>query len=242
MINLITFGCSLTFDCYQKTWADYLAEKLSYNLINLAQRGAGLDFIVKRLTHENINPTESLVAIMLPSADRFDWFIEKGSPLQKEAIDIASWQDGKNPFLILPTGEKSLENGYCLSGGHHRGMKKYWFKYFYSETKTELDFWHNVLFLQLYLNELGIKYFFTSAYDLNQLIEQEINKGKSKNLSISLISKMDKTKFILYKEEIGFLNFCKSNNLEFDEKNQHPNTSAHLNFVENVIIPKLKYI
>lgn len=236
MTKLITAGCSLTLDNYQKTWPDYLAEKLSYKLINLAQRGAGLDFIVKRIMQYEIDSKNSLVAIMLPSADRFDWFIDFGSPLQKDALDIASWQDGKKPSLVLPTGEKNLNSGYCLSGGQHRGIKKYWFKYFYSESKAEIDFWHNVFFLQLYLEKCKVKYFFTSAYDLNQLIEQKINLGKTKNLNISMINKIDQTKFILYKEKIGFLNFCKQNNFEFDG---HPNTFAHLNFVENVIIPKL---
>jgi hypothetical protein len=239
MNNLITFGCSLTIDFYQKTWPHYLAKKLSYNLINLAQRGAGLDYIVKRLVQEKINPENSLVAIMLPSADRFDWFIDLESPLQKEAVSIASWQDGKEPYLILPSGEKSLKNGYCLSGGQHRGIKKTWFKYFYSEAKAELDLWNHVLFLQLYLSSCKIKYFFTSAYDLDQLIEQKINKGKSQNLSFSFISKLDKTKFIMYKESTGFLNFCKHKQLNFDTADQYPDTTAHLQFVEDVLMPRL---
>jgi hypothetical protein len=233
-MKLITLGCSYTKDFYQKTWADYLAEKLSYELINLAQRGAGLDFVVKRLLHFNLDVKNSTVVIMLPSADRFDWYVDKGSPLQLEALKIASWQNGKEPNLVSLDGEINKDHGFCLSGGNYRGIKKYWFKYFYTELKAELDFWNNVLFLQLYLNNVGVPYFFTSAHNLDQLVEEENNLGKSKVSCNNIISKIDKNKFILGENNIGFLDFCKKNKFEFIET--HPVEAAHKKFVEEIMI------
>ena len=201
------------------------------NCVNLGARGAGLDFLSKRLLSYCLEKND-YVAIMLPSSDRFDWYIDYDSPLQKEALQTASWQNGKSPELLDINGNTSLQSGYCLSGGEHRGYKKYWFKYFFSETKASLDYWSTVVFLQRYLESENIQYFFTSAYNKDDLIEQPCNKSSSTNQVISHIkSKIDFTKFVYYNADKGFLDFAKQNNFEYFDKN-YPGTKAHKSFAE----------
>lgn len=231
--NLVALGCSLTKDNYIKTWPDYLASMLDMNCVNLGARGAGLDFVSKRLISYCLNKTD-FVTIMLPSADRFDWYIDNNSPLQEEALQTASWQNGRFPELLTIDGETSLESGYCLSGGEHRGYKKYWFKYFYSETKALLDYWSTVLFLQKYLESENVCYVFTSAYDKDNLIEQPYNKANAIHQMVNNItSKIDFSKFVYYNNDEGFLNFANQHGFEYFDKN-HPNTKSHQHFAEYV--------
>ena len=168
---------------------------------------------------------------MLPSADRFDWYIDQGNPLQQNAINIASWQNGEHSDFVQLDGSLSNRSGFVLSGGEHRGEKRTWYKYFYSEYKASLDFWNSVYFLELYLKNKNIKYRFTSAYDKHQQIEQSLNRGTDQSItSIPAIRNIDFTKFIYYKQDKGFLSFTSEH--KFKVSNNHPVTQAHKKFAE----------
>ncbi len=230
MDRLIALGCSFTLDNYQKTWADYLAEHLNLRLDNLGARGAGMDFVTNRLLSYRLISSDTVI-IMLPSADRFDWYIDQGNPLQQNAINIASWQNGEHSDFVQLDGSLSNRSGFVLSGGEHRGEKRTWYKYFYSEYKASLDFWNSVYFLELYLKNKNIKYRFTSAYDKHQQIEQSLNRGTDQSItSIPAIRNIDFTKFIYYKQDKGFLSFTSEH--KFKVSNNHPVTQAHKKFAE----------
>ena len=230
MDRLVALGCSLTLDNFQKTWPDYLAEHLNLQCDNLGARGAGMDFIKNRLLSYRLISSD-IVIIMLPSADRFDWYIDQGNPLQQNALNIASWQNGKHGDFVQLDGSLSDSSGFVLSGGEHRGEKRTWYKYFYSEYKASLDFWNSVYFLELYLKNKNIKYRFTSAYDKNQLIEQPINCGTDQDVtSIPAIRKIDFRNFIYYKNDKGFLSFTSEHKFEFVD--HYPVTNAHKKFAE----------
>jgi hypothetical protein len=92
--RLLTAGCSFTKDNYQKTWADYLADKIEYDLTNIAARGAGIDFVTTRILHECLRQPYDLIVIMLSSVDRMDLYVDSQHPLKNEFLDITSWQDG----------------------------------------------------------------------------------------------------------------------------------------------------
>jgi hypothetical protein len=227
--RLITFGCSHTKDNYQKTWPDYLCQLMGLELSNQGARGAGMDFVSKRVIGHEIH-SDDLVFIMLPSRDRFDWYIDSDSFMQQQGLEIASWQDGQQPDLVQVDGTLSKEHGFVLSGGEHRGTKKYWFKYFYSEQKASLDFWHFVYQTQCHLKSLGAEYYFTSAHDLERGIEQDINLAAVKRKEPTVIDHIDFEKFICWKNDRGFLDFCRDHDHEIVRN--HPVTYAHAQFSE----------
>lgn len=224
--RLVSLGCSLTKDFYQNTWPNFLSKKLNLECVNIGARGAGLDFLSKRLLSFDLQ-IDDFVVIMLPSADRFDWYVEHGDLLSSQALKISSWQDGKSTSLINLDGGISEEYGFSLTGGNHRGIKKYWYKYFYSQEKAELDYWAYVVLIQNFLKIKNISYLFTSAYDKNFLIENKNNTGKS-YFNNKIISHIDFDNFYYYKKDKGFLSFCKKYNFEII--NNHPVESAHRNF------------
>jgi len=54
--KLVTFGCSFTKDNYQGTWADLVSTDIGVPLLNHAERGAGSDFVIKRLLTADLDP------------------------------------------------------------------------------------------------------------------------------------------------------------------------------------------
>lgn len=234
--KLIACGCSLTKDNYQKTWPDFLSEELNVEFINIAARGAGIDFISKRLITyiSKINHSDISVAIMLPSADRFDFYVDENNLQKKEFLNISGWQGGKHPDLINLDGRLSDDHGYCLTGGNHRGPKKYWYKYFYSETFAYINYWFDVLLIQNYLKLNNIPYFLIPAYNLDDLTENIANKNSAVYYKQAL-DLIDFDRFIFYKDSLGFLQFVKDNN--FSVIDHHPKAEAHQSFVKDIILP-----
>ena len=225
--KLVAVGCSLTKDNYQKTWPDYLSDLLNLPLDNIGARGAGLDFLSKRLLSYNLQK-DDLIGIMLPSADRFDWYVEDNSFLQEHALTIAAWQNGKFPSLLDLDGNNHQTHGFVFSGGNHRGYKKYWYKYFYSQYKAELDYWANVILIQNFLETKNIDYFITSAYDKDFFIENKMNVGKI-NSQNKIIDHVNFNRFIYYNNK-GFVSFSKDNNYSFIK--HYPGTEAHKHYAE----------
>ena len=238
MINFLAVGCSLTKDNYQLTWPDYLSQSLNYKLTNIGARGAGINFLSKRVIYHCLHNSVDFIVIMLPSIDRFDWYVDQHSPLKQSALDIASWQNGKISELVQIDGTLSKECGYVLSGGEIRGDKKYWYKYYYNESGALLEYWNNVYNLENFFKNQKIKYYFTMAYDRDYLVEQLVNKTGHDQTYEFLFDIIDWTKFIFYKENRGFLSFVQDNHYK-NISNNHPESLAHKSWVEQILIPKI---
>lgn len=235
--TLVSVGCSFTKDYYQKTWADYLSQELNYTLINIGARGAGLDFISKRLmiSLNDMNPTDVLVGIMLPSVDRFDCYIDSAHATKSHLLSISSWQNGKNPLFVTLDGEVSEQHGYCLTGGEPRGIKKYWYKYYYNSTAAYINYWFNVINIQNFLTLKGFDYFFTSAYDLDSAVEQPVNQDRSPIEYTDMKKLVNFDKFVLYQDKYGFLSFV--DQFGYSIVKHHPVEHAHRDYVQQVLLP-----
>jgi hypothetical protein len=237
MKHLVTAGCSFTLDNYQKTWANYLADASGYTLTNIGARGAGIDFISKRILFHCSKNRPDLLVIMLPSVDRFDWYVDEHHPLAKSAVEIASWQDGQRASLLNLNGITSQTEGYSLSGGEIRGDKRHWFKYYYSETSALLNYWTAVYNLENFLKLKQIPYFFTTAYDRDNLVEQTTNMTGNSDSFKWIFDLIDWNKFIFYQETQGFLSFTRARGYAITKN--HPVTEAHLAWVEEILTPAI---
>ena len=237
MKNLITAGCSFTLDNYQKTWADYLAEDLRYKLTNLGARGAGIDFVAKRIMYHCSSNAADLIVVMLPSVDRFDWYLDQHHPLKDNGISIASWQNGQYPSLMTLDGQPSNVEGYSLSGGEIRGHKRHWFKYYYSETSALLNYWTTVYNLENFFKIKNIPYYFTTAYDRDHLVEQSYNQTQNSGNFGWIFDCIDWNRFVFYQTTGGFLSFAKDQ--KFSIVNNHPVTDAHRHWVSDILLAKL---
>jgi hypothetical protein len=235
--NLTTAGCSFTLDNYQKTWADYLAQELDCKLTNLGARGAGIDFISKRIIYHCRQNSTDLMVVMLPSVDRFDWYIDQHHPLKTAGISISSWQNGLGPSLMTLDGQSTNTEGYSLSGGEIRGHKQHWFKYYYSEPSALLNYWTAVYHLENFFKIKRIPYYFTTAYDRDNLVEQAYNQTQNNNNLSWIFDCIDWSRFIFYQTDRGFLSYSKDQ--KFAIVNNHPVTEAHISWVSDVVLKQL---
>ena len=237
MKNLTTAGCSFTLDNYQKTWANYLSEELDHKLTNLGARGAGIDFIAKRVMYHCSHSNTDLIVVMLPSVDRFDWYLDQHHPLRAEGMSIASWQNGTGPSLVTLDGQLSNIEGYSLSGGEIRGHKRHWFKYYYSESSALLNYWTTVYNLENFFKVKKIPYYFTTAYDKNNLVEQSYNQTQNTGNFSWIFDCINWNRFIFYQTDRGFLSFTQDRN--FSVLHNHPVTAAHKSWVDDILLPSM---
>jgi hypothetical protein len=237
--TLVAAGCSLTKDFRQLTWPDYLAQHLNSALVNVAARGAGMTFVSRRLMMclESYTSKDVLVAVMLPSSDRFDCYVDHNHELRQDFVAAASWQNGSNPSLVNLDGSLSTNHGYCLTGGQHRDVKKAWYKYYHNATAAWIDYWFAVINLQNYLRVRRFQYVFVTAYDLYQTVEQSSNMGYIEY--DDMLNLVDFSRFAFYQHQRGFLSFARDHNHEFVE--HYPVTQAHEHFVESVLLPRVRH-
>jgi hypothetical protein len=146
--------------------------------------------------------------------------------LVDSALSITSWQNGRNPSFVKLDGTLSETEGYSLTGGEIRGDKKYYYKFYYNETFALINYWSAVYSLENFFKIKQIPYYFTTAYDKDDLVEQQCNISGHSMQHQFLMEAIDWSKFIFYKQNQGFLSFTKDNNYAI--VNNHPDTEAHL--------------
>lgn len=229
--NLITFGCSFTKDNYQKIWPDYIAEDYNLKLYNFAERGAGADFLVRRLLVTPIDPESDLVIIMWPSADRFDLWSDSTTPHLVADYVYASWADGVAPSLVDYYGNYNQKNGFNLNGSIPRGYKKYYYKYFYSAHSVVHSWLTNIITAQLYLKSKNIKHVMMSAFPLTNPLHYHLD---SFQIIPEILQQVDQSVFVNDSLTQGFYNFCKNHNLPFLDA-QHPDCHSHRIYVDKVL-------
>jgi hypothetical protein len=236
--NLYTFGCSYTKDNYQKTWADLLAEDFNCNLHNCAERGAGADYTVKRLLVSEIDPKDSLVVILWPSADRFDLWADATTPHLLQDKNTASWPDGIAPKLVDYYGEYGNDHGFILNGSVPRGYKHYFYKYFYSTHWIIHNWYTNIITAQLYLKSKKIKFCMSSTFPLINPVHYHHEKF---DIIPEIYAQIDLSCFDINSISKGFIPFCFEHNLTFIDPH-HPDTESHRKYLDDVLKYKLEVL
>ena len=232
--NLFAFGCSFTKDNYQQTWADLLAQDLDCNLHNFAERGAGADFLVRRLLTSKIS-SQDTVAIMWPSADRFDLWVDATVPHLVADLGHSSWPDGKQPKFVDFYGRYHLSHGFAINGSVPRGHKHKFYKFFYTAQQAVTDWWINIVTAQLFLERQGIRYVMMSAFPLTNPIHYHHSDFV---LVPEIFNQINLNRFVDHSRTQGFYHFCVRRQLDFLDSH-HPSTAAHEVYLNEIIKPKL---
>lgn len=233
--KIFTFGCSFTRDNYQKIWPDILCRHLNAELINCAERGAGSDFIVKRLICTTDITNNDLVVILWPSADRYDLWADSTTPHLINDIETCSWPDGKSPQLVNYLGTYNQESGFILNGSVPRGNKHYYYKYFYSAHQSVHNWMTNVITAQLFLAAKNIPCVMATAFALRNPIHYHHDTFV---LNDKIYNMVDQSKFVDHSAYQGFFDFCLRNHLPFIDPH-HPASEAHQIWVNQLLLPKV---
>lgn len=233
--SLVTFGCSITKDHYQQTWADLLSQDLGCTLTNNAERGAGASYLVRRLLCTKIS-RHDVVIIMWPSADRFDLWADSSTPHLQHDRWSASWPDGHAPALVDYHGGYGHDQGFILNGSVPRGYKHKYFKYFYSTNQAVHDWYVNIITAQLYLKSLGVRYIMSSTFALKDPLHY--HRGPVDTVK-EIWQNIDLGAFVDGSCDQGFYNYCANHDLPFRDSH-YPATAAHRVYVDRFLKPKLE--
>jgi hypothetical protein len=232
-MDLITFGCSFTRDNYQATWANVLASELGLTLDNRAERGSGSEFVVNRILASDL--TDSVVAVMWPSADRIDLWADHTVPHLQSDLGYAAWLDGVQPEFVNLQGARSQTTGFNLNGNWPRGYKEYYYKYLYSSYQSAHSLYRNIITAQLYLDRISVPYVMMSSITLtNPLIMWKTPF----EIEPAIYNKINLDRFVTGSE--GFINWCISNRKSFMNK-WYPTEQTHADYCQQFILPKAKH-
>lgn len=233
--RLVVFGCSLTKDNFIDTWADVLSKNLQIELVNLAERGAGYDYIVQKVLSTKFD-LDDLIIIMWPSADRFDLYVNSATPHLQNNVEYASWLDGKNSAFVDYQGQYNQTNGWFINGAVPRGYKHHYYKYFYNQTTHVNKAWTSIVLTQNYLENNNVKYLMCNSYPLSNLIQYH-NDGVL-DFNYKLHKKINLDKFVRDANTFGFIDLLKQQGFTFFNSH-YPNTDGHAWYVKNYIESKL---
>jgi len=235
--KLFTFGCSFTKDYYQDTWANYVSKEFGLELDNRAERGAGANFISKRiLASTDITPNDSIVMIMWPCADRFDLWADQTVPHLIHDQVYASWSDGQKPRLIDHNGVKRHDQGFILNGSVPRGYKHKYYKFFYSPHQAVHDWYTCIIQTQLFLRFKNIPTVMMTAFPLNNPLQYHVGPF---DIDPGIYNNIDLDQFVGPYHNSGFYPWCIENNLEFLDTH-HPGSVAHYKWLELYVFRHIK--
>lgn len=233
--KLVVFGCSYTKDHYIDTWANLLAKELGVELCNLAERGAGYDYIVQKVITSPLS-SEDLVVVMWPTADRFDLYINAATPHLQNDIANAGWLNGQCPTFVDYDGNYNQETGWYLTGAVPRGYKHYYYKFFYNQALHVNKAWSSIVLIQNYLDNIHVPYVMCNSYPVQNLIQYNIDHVT--DFDHRIYKAIDFGKFVKDAAHRGFVNLVKEQNFDFYNA-YYPKSQAHEWYVKNYLLPKL---
>lgn len=238
--NLIVSGCSFTDSgAYGSSWAEYTANHLGLNCINLAKSGAGNDYIANSIidTVYSYNPEETIVIVMWSGPGRKDLVVssEYWETLQYPYKTKTNWDEDKHYVFSGGMANSWLDNPDA--------KKLFYFLYKSSDPYT---FTKNTLlnFLNLENSLVGYKFKFTSFINF---WDPNIESGPSGDYSLGhfgpKLQIYDRIKFnnwfFVDEKRNGFYEFAKKLNL-LSEDDFHPDITAHKKFAEEIVIPNIQ--
>lgn len=234
---LLTAGCSfsecINYDRNQnadnKTWPIFLRETIAVPHYSEAMGSQGNGLISRRVQYRltelltQYAPEEILVGIMWTGRDRFEFYFE-------QPVEFTTNIDG---WIENPTSVTDHDpGGWVILNPHwkheHNGA---FYRHYYNETAAQLYTLEHILNCQRYLQLLGVKYFFTNAFDstFNDFYKNNPTCGY-------LWNQIAWDRFLPVRSEYHWVReHCPNTHID----NFHPHPWQHQKFVEQVIVPFL---
>jgi hypothetical protein len=233
---LITGGCSFS-ECISShidTWPRHLSRYLhNYDHQSTAIGSMGNGLISRRLIAKvienlknGIDPKDILVGVIWSGPDRHEIYNNDNfDPFEK---NIDGWMI--NPVAVYPEQEAKW---YIINHHWSNNVAVQYYKNYWSQNLHTIYTFEHVLRLQWFLASKKIPYFMSSFTD-EVFAENRLNSETK-----YLYDQIDFDKFLPVTSE---LTWCKQNIDKFTDKirHNHPSTSMHKAFTEQIIIPFLQ--
>ena len=233
--QLIVSGGSVTNGGWD-TWKDFVSERYDVTPINLAQRGQGNEVIITKAILESRKHNNPLLAVMLTSVDKWDWYVQESSKLDKL---------NKEKHPTQPIHEHD-NGGFWCTGSWFPEDKEYYKKYYYSIDYQIIKTCMLINHLQSYCKVNKIPCVMLYDSPIFEYKEQELLQGPKlvgpklvkKNLInsstqpfVDMIGNFDR----------GLIGYCDENNMPWYNESfkSHPGSLAHYRYCQDIVFPRL---
>lgn len=244
--HLITSGCSFSDVANNFTWPLHLEKSydISCNHVGLSSQGNGLIarkavYAVQQALKQGYKPEEILVGIMWSGPDRHDIYFET----------LSSQLENNDHWRFNPTHVVENDSGGWLIMNSHWTEKtnKIYYNHVHDYVHQRVLTIEKILWVQNYLNSLGIKYFMTD-FMTDQYMESDYV-----NPNIAWVQEMvDKSKWLPVKSmhdwcytiwsDSDFPTFSVTlqDGTTVEVHDTHPQPEMHLQFVKEIVLPFIK--
>lgn len=246
--HIITSGCSFSDPANLKSWPLHLGESFGVDCNHLGLGSQGNGLIARKAIHavhtalkDGYQPEEILVGIMWSGPDRHDLYFRK---LNYELENTDLWI--KNPTHVVEN-----DPGGWLIMNHHWTEKtnKIYYSQLHDFDHQRILTFEKILWVQNYLENLGIKYFMTRYMRDNYLdhpeyksnpniewLEEQVNY--SSWLPIQTMNDWTLSHWTI--DDYPMLNITLPHGQVVTTRDWHPSYDMHKKFVKDVILPFIK--
>ena len=244
--HIITSGCSFSDVVNQFSWPCHLTT--SYNIecnhVGLGSQGNGLIarkavYAVQQALQQGYKPEEILVGIMWSGPDRHDIYFEN---LSSQLENTDNWRH--NPTHVVEN-----DPGGWLIMNHHwtENRNKIYYTHLHDHVNQRVLTLEKILWVQNYLDNLGIKYFMTDFMTDGFSLRQQSNPNIT-----WLNNLVDKTKWLpvesmhtwCYKhwtdDHFPILDVTLNDGQQIQVRDYHPQSYMHTQFVKEIVLPFIK--
>ena len=164
-MTLVIGGCSFTYN-NEMTWAGKVAE--SHDVFNVASCAAGNDYIARSVIHEANKHQDPIVICQWSGIHRKSYYIDKEHVLYND-FKKSEWPDWAGDYSDIDTDAVTKDDFWIKTGGNnitHKGSSdiihnhfvKPYAKYFYSDEQALVESLENILRVQYYCQQRGIRF------------------------------------------------------------------------------------
>jgi len=252
MINvkhMITSGCSYSDPINQGNWSVVLGNKLNTSCDHTALSSIGNGLIARKTVYavhkalkSGLDPKDILVGIMWSGPDRHDIYFQNPNPVRQTSTEL--WRENPTSFVENDKGGWLIMNPWWEEP---RG--KIFYKNLHDPINQRILTYENILWVQNYLKNLGIRYFMTKYMMDNRFDNTEYDK----NPNISWL-----------KEQVDYSNWLPVNDMydwmmqhwtvddfpvfilkdkngnDYEWQDHHPLPHMSSKFVDDIILPFLE--
>ena len=225
---LITSGCSFSDNANgDLSWPNFVAETLNVEHTQLATGALGNGLISRKLIHEVStaeNKRDLLVGIMWSGPDRLDAYTEDGA-FSNRNDENHSWR-GQTVFPAHDTG------GWVqMYPGWPNLYSVEYYKTYSNTTWNTIQTYEHIIRTQMFLEKHNVQYFMMPYMD--HVLEL---KGSTP----SLRHLWNEINFDTFATTQGCLEWVIEAYGPLEEKQSHPRSFQHEEYVDKVILPYLK--
>jgi hypothetical protein len=246
--HIITSGCSFSDVSNNFSWPCHLTT--SYNIecnhLGLGSQGNGLIarkavYAVHSALKQGYKPEEILVGIMWSGHDRHDIYFQH---LSNQLNNTDHWR--YNPTHVV----ENDSGGWLIMNSHWtEKTNKIYYTHLHDHVNQRVLTFEKILWVQNYLDNLGIKYFMTDFMRDNYY--DNTANGPNPNIDW-LVEQVDKTKWLPVNnmhdwccqywsdDHFPILDVTLNDGQQIKVRDFHPQPEMHKKFVREIILPFIK--